>query len=95
MSMNAWKHRAKDLGILSNANYLAMVKYFRKRGWHKKEPCDEYPREEPGLFMQLVFHALAENLISESKAAELLGVSQSEFHTIRNVGNDAAQAPNQ
>lgn len=87
LSMNAWKHRAKDLGVLSDAGYLEIVKYFRKHGWHKKEPCDEYPREESQLFMQLVFRALAEDLISESKAAELLGLSQSEFRAIRNVDN--------
>lgn len=95
LSMNAWKHRAKDLEIISSTNYLEIVKYFRKHGWHKKEPCVEYPREEPSLFMQLIFHALAEDLISESKAAELLGVSQSEFHAIRNVDSNAAQAPHQ
>lgn len=95
LSMAAWKRRARDLGILSDAGYLEMVKYFRKQGWHRKEPCDDYPREEPQLFLQLVFHALAEDLISESKAAELLGVSQSEFHAIRNVESDAPHAPHQ
>ena len=60
-------------------------------GWHstnravreqtvakKKEPI-ESPSEKPKLFMQLVFHACAEELIGESKAAELLGKSLAEF----------------
>lgn len=79
LSMSGWIHRAKDLGILSDSNYQSMVRYFRMRGWHKKEPCDEYPREEPLLFKQLVFRALAEELISESKAAELLRIPLSQF----------------
>lgn len=95
LSMNAWKHRAKDLGILSAANYLRIVHHFRKQGWHKKEPCEQYRCEEPQLFLQLVFHALAEELISESKAAELLRVSLAEFRAIRNVNNDAANAAHQ
>lgn len=88
-SMGAWKHRALDLGILSETNYIKMVRYFRQRNWHKLEPCDEYPRERPQLFVQLVFHALAENLISESKAAELMGKSLVEFRDIRNVEHAA------
>lgn len=85
LSMAGWNHRAKDLGILNDVNYLRLVKYFRSHGWHKVEPCDEYPREEPQLFIQLVFHALAEDFISESKAAELMGISLTKFRGIRKV----------
>ena len=85
LSMGGWMHRANDLGILSEADYLRMVRYFRARGWHKKEPCDEYRREESQLFKQLVYHALAEELLSESKAAELLRMPLSEFVAERNL----------
>ena len=85
LSMNAWLHRAHELGITNDATHLELIKYFRKLGWHKQEPCDEYSREEPQVFMQLVFHALAEDLISESKAAELLGLSIRDFRAIRKV----------
>ncbi len=85
LSMGAWLHRAHDLSIMNDANYREMVKLFRKQGWHKEEPCDEYPREEPQVFTQLVFHALAEDLVSESKAAELLGRSMKEFRALRKV----------
>lgn len=85
LSMQGWMHRANDLGILSDSRYLEMVRFFRARGWHKKEPCDEYPREEPKLFKQLIFHALAEDLISESKAAELMKLPLAEFHALRNL----------
>ena len=85
LSMGGWLHRAQDLSIVSNAVYTGMVKMFRKHGWHKQEPCDEYPREEPQVFIQLVFHALAEDFISESKAAELMGKSLMEFRKLRKV----------
>lgn len=87
LSMGGWMHRANDLGILSESDYLQMVRYFRKRGWHKKEPCDKYRREESQLFKQLVYHALAEDLLSESKAAELLRIPLSEFVSERNMQN--------
>ena len=89
-SMGGWLHRAQDLSIISDTAYMEMVKMFRKNGWHKLEPCDEYPREEPQVFIQLVFHALAEDFISESKAAELMGKSLVEFRKLRKVDNAQA-----
>jgi Zn-dependent peptidase ImmA (M78 family)/transcriptional regulator with XRE-family HTH domain len=79
LSMGGWLHRANDLGILRDVHYREMVKRFRARGWHRTEPWDQYPKEKPKLFDQLVYRALAEELISESKAAELLGYALHEF----------------
>ncbi len=95
LSMQGWLHRAHDLGVLTKIAYGNMFKLFAMRGWRKSEPGDEYPSEKPKLFMQLVFHACAEDLISESKAAELLGKSLSEFRTLRNRGICEPQAVNQ
>jgi hypothetical protein len=83
--MNAWLRRALDVGILPAARYTAMQRFFRSCGWHKTEPGQPYPRETPKLFEQLVFHALAEDLITEAKAAEWLNVSLMEFHFTRNL----------
>ena len=87
LSMGGWMHRANDLGILADVHYQTMVRLFRTRGWHKEEPCDEYPREKTQLFTQLVYHALAEDLVSESKAAELLRVPLKQFRSERNLRN--------
>jgi predicted HTH domain antitoxin len=87
--MQGWMHRANDLGILSDTHYRQMAQFFSKRGWRKKEPCEEYPREQSKLFEQLVFRALAEDLISESKAAELMKKSLVEFRSLRNLGHAA------
>lgn len=92
LSMQGWLHRALDLSIINKATYLNMIKMFRKFGWHKQEPCAEYPQEEPQVFIQLVFHALAEDFINESKAAELMGKSLIEFRSIRKVDNVQAVA---
>lgn len=95
LSMQGWLYRAFNLGVLNQVAFNAMWTLFRERGWRKVEPGTPYPAEEPKLFMQLVFHACAEELISESKAAELLGKSISEFRTIRNVGGCEPEAVNQ
>jgi Zn-dependent peptidase ImmA (M78 family)/DNA-binding XRE family transcriptional regulator len=89
LSMGGWLHRAHDLEILPDARYKAMYKYFAVRGWRKTEPGERYPREEPKLFPQLVFRALAEGLISESKGAELLRVPLKRFAEMRNLKHAA------
>ena len=75
LSMQAWMHRALDLGILPQSRYVEMRKLFSTRGWTKTEPGEPYPKESPQLLDQLVFRALAQDLISESKAAELQRLS--------------------
>ena len=48
-------------------------------GWCKKEPGEPYLSENPHLFEQLLVRALAEEMISMSKAAELMSQSLSQF----------------
>jgi Zn-dependent peptidase ImmA (M78 family)/DNA-binding XRE family transcriptional regulator len=87
LSMQGWMHRAKDLGILPDNHYIAMRKYFNSRGWNKTEPGEQYPQEEPQLFDQLVYRALGQELISESKAAELLRMPLIAFQKKRNMAS--------
>lgn len=84
LSMRAWIYRASDLGILNQSASRRMWEYFRKRNWIKDEPGKQYEPEVPKLFKQLVFHAFGEQLISESKAAELLSWPITIFRKIRN-----------
>ena len=79
LSMQAWIYRAKDLGILSDAAATRLFRLFRQQGWHRREPGDPIPSEEPGRMKRLVLRALAEDLISESRAAELLGMPLARF----------------
>ncbi len=92
LSMQAWMHRAKDLGILPETRYVEMRKYFSKQDWSKTEPGKQYPPEFPQLFEQLVYRALGQDLIGESKAAELLRLPLSEFQKKRNMQGASAAA---
>ena len=72
-----------------------MWKLFSDEGWRKKEPGKQYPTERPKLFCQLVLHAYAEELITASKASELLRMPITELRAIGNVDICEYQAVNQ
>lgn len=92
LSMGGWTYRARDLGIITQNTMSELWRLFRKNGWDKKEPDPQYPSEIPRRFQQLVYRALAEDMLSESKAAELLGISLMTLKARRNMDrlNDAA-----
>jgi Zn-dependent peptidase ImmA (M78 family)/DNA-binding XRE family transcriptional regulator len=75
LSMQAWIYRAKDLGIISEAEYDRMFRRFNRKGWRRKEPGEEVPPERPSRMERMVLRALAEDVISRSRAAELMGKS--------------------
>jgi len=79
MSMQAWIYRAKDLGIINEYVYANLFRTFHKRGWHQKEWGEPLPPEEPERMKRLVMKALAEDLITRSRASELLGRPLAEF----------------
>jgi transcriptional regulator with XRE-family HTH domain/Zn-dependent peptidase ImmA (M78 family) len=79
LSMQAWIYRARDLGILSGYVASRLFRGFGRKGWHRCEPGDRIPPEEPARMKRLVLRALAEDLISESRAAELLGMPLTRF----------------
>jgi Zn-dependent peptidase ImmA (M78 family)/DNA-binding XRE family transcriptional regulator len=72
MSMAAWIYRAKNLGILSESATDQIRRQFSNRGWRKREPT-ELPQEKPRRMHRLVRRLVAEGVISESRAAELMG----------------------
>jgi Zn-dependent peptidase ImmA (M78 family)/transcriptional regulator with XRE-family HTH domain len=95
LSMNGWIYRALDLGILTRPSARRLWEFFSKQGeggitWREREPGDAYPKECPLRFVQLVYRALAEDLLGESKAAELLGLRVIELRARRRM--DAANA---
>lgn len=91
LSMAGILYRARDLGIISPAYREEQAKLFRFKGWYRKEPGHDFPSEKAHIFEQLVFHALAEDYIGESKAAELMNMSLQQFRHVRSMeGGDAA-----
>lgn len=87
LSMLGWIFRARDLGILPQYRTNQMWAYFKERGWHIKEPGEQYPSQDSHLYSQLVYRALAEDHIGESKAAELLSMTLSSLRALRNLTN--------
>jgi Zn-dependent peptidase ImmA (M78 family)/DNA-binding XRE family transcriptional regulator len=79
MSMQQWIYRAKDLSIVSESRATELFRLFRAKGWHRDEPGDPIPPEEPGRFKRLILQAIAEGLISPVRAAEILGKPFIEF----------------
>jgi hypothetical protein len=80
--------RAKQAEIITQATFERICRMFSMNGWRKCEPQTQYPSEKTILFKQLVYRALAEDYISESKAAELLGLSVIKFHQQRTLDFD-------
>jgi Zn-dependent peptidase ImmA (M78 family) len=78
-SYQAIVYRCHDLGIIPSTAYRRLFQVFNERGWRKppyKEPGALDPmQEQPQRMQRLCFRALSEALISESKAAEILGIS--------------------
>lgn len=85
LSMNAWLYRAQALGILNQASAGKMWRYFKMQGWRVTEPGEPYPKENPRRFDQLIYRALAEGLVGESKAAELMGIGLVELRARRRM----------
>ncbi|MBN1324270.1 MAG: ImmA/IrrE family metallo-endopeptidase [Methanotrichaceae archaeon] len=73
LSMGAWIRRAYDAGVISDAKFYSIRKYFGKRGWRKVEPWDQIQPELPRRFEELVMQTMSRGIISTSKATELLG----------------------
>ncbi len=81
VSVQAITHRCRELGIFSEALFRRLFNDFGRFGW-RRSPYQEpqaMEGEEPKRFDRLTSRALAEGAISESKAAELLGVSVREL----------------
>jgi len=70
--------RLNDLDVINDS---ALQRIFRGigRSWRKEEPSPLEGNETPRRFERLVLRALAEDIISLPKAAELLGKKTSEI----------------
>jgi Zn-dependent peptidase ImmA (M78 family)/DNA-binding XRE family transcriptional regulator len=85
LSMGAICFRLKDVGIVNDVYSRFLWTELSRKGWRKKEPGLELPSEKTHVFEQMLFHALGEEYISESKAAELLGYSLDQLRELRMI----------
>lgn len=87
ISMLAVLMRAHQCGVISESLKKHYLLAFSKKGWRKQEPGKKYSQENTYLFKQIVYRALGEDYIGESKAAELLGMPLALFHKERKLGD--------
>ncbi|MEA4910077.1 MAG: XRE family transcriptional regulator [Anaerolineaceae bacterium] len=73
LSMQAWVKRAADLEIIQKHTAERLFRSFSFQGWRKVEPGEQLAPEQPLRMQRLVYRALAEDLISPTRAEELLG----------------------
>ena len=97
VSVQALAYRCRDLGIFNAALYQRLFRDFSRFGWRSppyKEPL-AMPGEKPRRFKRLCWRALAEGAISETRAAEVLGVPVYDLsHQMQeppDTGNDGAR----
>jgi len=80
ISMQALMYRCKDLNIISESHLNQLVYIIVHNDWKIIEPVQYTGLEESNRFTQLLFRALAEELISMNKAAVLNNQSLIDFH---------------
>lgn len=79
ISIQAIMARARHLEIVSEYTYRNFCITVRKQGWKTDEPGEYSGKEHANRFDQLVYRAAAEEIITFSRAAELLNMSLSKF----------------
>jgi len=75
LSISAWAYRAKDLGVISESYFAAFNRFLRARGLHREEEWCPMEPESTSRRLRLVSRAVAEGLVSRTKAEELLDVA--------------------
>jgi Zn-dependent peptidase ImmA (M78 family) len=78
-SIQAIMFRAKYLEIVTESHHRQFMIYFSMKGYKKKEPGQYTGQEKSNRFKQLIYRAVAEEVISMSKAAALSNKKLAEF----------------
>jgi len=80
-SIQAITYRLKDLQIIDDPLFKRLFDEFERRGWRKPPYAEPgpIPLERPERFTRLCYRAVSEGVISESKTAELLGITVREL----------------
>ena len=92
VSVRALANRCRDLGIFGPSLHKRLFQELARRGWHSspdKEPMSQPSSEQPRRFERLCLRALAEGVVSEPKAAELLNITVRELNRRMEAPPDA------
>lgn len=79
ISIQALVYRARDLGIITDSYLKQFMFIMAHNQWKVNEPIQYEGVEKSNRFNQLIFRALAEELISISKAAALTNQTLNDF----------------
>ena len=79
ISMQAIMARAHTLGIITDYYYKNFCNYASKAGWRIKELGEYAGKETANRFDQLVYYAVAEDIVTMSKGAELMNIKLPQF----------------
>jgi len=91
MSAQAWVYRLKDTGIINEQFYVRIWRVFNREKIFDKELGDPLVKERPKRLEWLVVQAAEERLISQPRAAELLGISLDNFRKEYSIGDTDAE----
>lgn len=83
LSMQSWLHRAVELGHISESHGQQLRSQLDAIEGPTQEPGPQLATEHPQRMNQLLEHVLAEEIISERRAAELAGKSWDEWQRSR------------
>jgi Zn-dependent peptidase ImmA (M78 family)/DNA-binding XRE family transcriptional regulator len=77
VSVQAITYRCKDLGIFGPALVKRLFDEFRRQGWRSPPYAEPQPvaKEHAQRLARLCFRAVEEEVLSEARAAEVLGIS--------------------
>ena len=79
ISMAAIMVRAHNLKLITESYYIRFWKRVNKLGWRQNEPGEYIGRERANRFEQLIYYAVAENIVTMSKGSELLNIKLPQF----------------
>jgi transcriptional regulator with XRE-family HTH domain/Zn-dependent peptidase ImmA (M78 family) len=79
LSLRAWVQRARHLNIITESEARRLLLELKNNGWDLQQTGGGAGREMPRRMDRLVMRALAEDLISESRAAQLLGATLAQL----------------
>lgn len=79
ISIQALLYRANDLGIISDTYVKQFILIMTHNQWRVHEPIQYTGVEKSNRFQQLLFRALAEEVVTIEKAAKLSNSSLTEF----------------
>lgn len=80
ISIQATLFRLRDLKIITDKYFSQFYFYINQMNWRIDEPFDYYGVEKSNRFDQLLYRALAENLINMEKAADFKNQNVNEFN---------------